>query len=82
MVRDIETLEKVQRRATKLVRSIKLLSYSERLKRLDILSLRTRMLRDDLIITFKILTGRMKVDPDQFFEAGVEVLFFFGVAHA
>ena len=72
IVRDIETLERVQRRATKLVRSIRHLSYPERLKKLEIPSLRTRMLRGDLIVTFKILTGKISVDPDQFFEVAEE----------
>ena len=30
------------------------------------------MLRGDLIATFNILTGRIKVDPDQFFEVSEE----------
>ena len=30
------------------------------------------MLRGDLLVTFKILTGRIKVDPDQFFEVAEE----------
>ena len=66
--KDIEILEKVQRRATKLVKGIRDLSYSERLQRLKLPSFRKRIIRGDLIETFKILTEKVKTDPEQFFE--------------
>ena len=70
--KDIETLEKVQRRATKLVKGVNTMPYSERLKKLKIPSFKERMLRGDLIETFKILTGKADVDPDQFFEVATQ----------
>ena len=68
MVQDFKALDKVQRRATKLVREIRHLPYQERLARLKILSMEDRVKRGDLIETYKILTGKVAVDPAQFFE--------------
>jgi len=50
-------IEAVQRRATKLLPCIKNLSYIERLKYLNLTTLKYRRLRGDLIQTFKILKG-------------------------
>ena len=54
-LKDKNKLESVQRRATKLIPSIRNLSYEERLKRLNLFSLSDRRTRGDLIETFKIL---------------------------
>ena len=55
--KDIDMLERVQRRATKLIPNIRNLSYEDRLKRLGLYTLKTRRLRGDLIEVFKILNG-------------------------
>ena len=55
---DINALEKVQMRATKLVHTIKHLNYSERLKYLKLPTLRFRRIRGDMIEVYKILTGK------------------------
>ncbi|CAF1070768.1 unnamed protein product [Brachionus calyciflorus] len=51
---DIDILERVQRRETKLVSSIRDFSYVDRLKALNLSSLEDRRLRGDLIQMFKI----------------------------
>lgn len=54
--KDITLIENVQRRATKMVRTIRNLSYEERLKELDLITLEQRRQRGRLIETYKILT--------------------------
>ena len=55
LLKDIDLLEQVQRRATKLVKSIADLPYKERLEILGLHSLFCRRQRGDLIETFKII---------------------------
>jgi len=52
---DIEIIEKVQKRATKLIISLKHLSYNERLKQLQLPTLKYRRLRGDMIKVFKMV---------------------------
>ena len=59
-------IEKVQRRATKLVIGLKEFAYEERLTQLKLYTFEERRLRGDLIQTFKLLTGKENIDPDQF----------------
>ena len=56
-VNQIKSLEKVQKRATKLVRPCRILSYKERLIHLKLPTLKFRRLRGDTIEVFKILNG-------------------------
>lgn len=65
--KDINCLERVQNRATKLVEGMKKLTYPERLKRLNMTTLEQRRLRGDMIETFKIMTGREGVGIADFF---------------
>ncbi len=60
--RDIDTIEAVQRRATKLVPGLYDLSYEERLRKLDLPTLVFRRLRGDVIQVYKYLHGEYKVD--------------------
>ena len=64
---DINMLEGVQRRATKLISSIKHLSYRERLKALRMFTLERRRLRGDMIQVYKIFVGIDKVNVHDLF---------------
>ena len=61
-------LENVQRRASKLVRSISNLSYPERLQNLGLPSLQYRRLRADQIEVFRIINGIDCCNKDFLFE--------------
>jgi len=51
-------LEKVQKRATKLVLTVKILCYEERLRKLKLPTLEYRRIRGDMIELYKIVAGR------------------------
>ena len=64
--RDIDMLEKIQRRATKLIPGLSDLRYEERLKEWGLTTLETRRLRGDQIEVFKRLNGYENIDSNIF----------------
>ena len=58
---DMEKLQKVQRRATKMMQGCNYLSYKERLMRCGLITLEKRRRRGDLIEAYKIVTGKESI---------------------
>ena len=69
---DIKQLEKIQRKATKLLPYLKNRNYEDRLKELGLTTLETRRERGDLLQMFKVLKGIDIIDqksmPEMLFE--------------
>lgn len=59
--RDIEVLERVQHRATKVSRELKKMTYEDRCRQLKLTSLVERRIRGDMIQQFKISSGLEEV---------------------
>ena len=66
--KDIYMLDKIQRRATKLIPGLRDLRYEERLNECGLTTLETRRLRGDKIEMFKILNGYENIESNIFFE--------------
>ena len=65
---DVEVLEKVQKRALRMVNNFGHLTYEERLQQAKLQSLEQRRKRGDLIDTYKIMNGHYALDPNNFFK--------------
>ena len=65
--RDIDKLENVPRRATKLVTELANLPYESRLRELGLYSLYSRQQRGDLIEVYKVLHGYYDIDWSRYF---------------
>ena len=66
--KDIDILEKVQKRATRMIEGFKGLGYEIRLKKLHLTTLETRRARADLIEVYKIIRGLEGLRSEDFFE--------------
>ena len=63
----IDKLERVQRRATRLISEISQLSYEERLRQCRLTTPETRRIRGDQIEVFKVMHGFVELNKDTFF---------------
>ena len=66
--KDIDKLERIQRRATKMIQELRDLSYESPLLECGLTSLETRRLRGNQIEVFKIVNGYEDVDRNMFFK--------------
>ena len=61
-ITQINDLENIQKRATKMVKGQRKITYKDRLSYLKLPTLKFRRIRGDMIEAFKLITGRY--DPD------------------
>ena len=66
--KDIDKLERVQRRATKLIPELRILSYEDRVQQCKLTTLETRRVRGDQIEVFKITHRIEGLDSGMFFK--------------
>ena len=66
--KEIDLIEGVQRRATKLISDLEDKSHENRLRVLNLTTLESRRIRGDLIEVYKIFKGFDNLDPTVFFE--------------
>ena len=65
--KDVEALERVQKRFTRMLPGMEGISYEERLEKLGLFSLERRRLRGDLIEVYKIMRGMDRLDSQKLF---------------
>ena len=62
MLKDTRKIERMQRIAIKMVPEIKDLSYEDRLKEMELLTLKDTWERGDLIMVYKLVNNTEKID--------------------
>ena len=67
LIKDIDVLEKVQRRATRMISECREMDYEKRLKVLKLTTLETRRLRADLVEVYKIVNRLEDLKEGDFF---------------
>ena len=67
-ITDIKAVERVQKRATKMITSLRQQPYIDRLRTLKLPSLEYRRRRGDMIQVYKIMYQKDRIDPDTFFQ--------------
>lgn len=67
LAKDIDLIERVQQRALRLINGLDLLSYEQRLVKLDMTTLETRWTRGDIIEVFKMFKGLDRISVNRFF---------------
>ena len=68
--KDINALEKVQHRATKMITTLRKLPYEQRLKECNLTTLEERRKRGDMLETHKIMHGLERIPEVTFFARG------------
>jgi hypothetical protein len=67
LLKDINRIEKVQRRFTKSLRGMYNLSYDDRLTKLQLERLEARRIKTDVITAYKIIFNKTVLNPEDFF---------------
>ena len=66
--KDIEKLERVQQRATKMIPALRNKPYEERPKELNLYTLKQRRAQGDMIQVFRIVKGLDNMNPNKYFQ--------------
>ena len=68
LIKHVKAIEAVQRRKTKLVPSLRSLSYEDKLKKLNLPTVEYRRRRGDMLLVYKFMNKLTKCDWESFFK--------------